>query len=833
MKAPFLYSTLIYLLLGGCYEIASSPVSSEVNIEVSQGNPQNPLYQHFSAQFSPDTPSNTRWDFGDGYSTKESNTDHQYNSPGEYQATLTYTLNGEPLKATVAVLLEGVRTDLNIEATHALALDSDNNDPNQSLTSNNQIPQLLSPPISVSGILLQAGACQAGNLCQQGDLKDRYSFPLEYGDKITIEILKGSVDLALTSKLKGNILKSESQHFTVVISAEKLGQDHYTLDITLPASEPRAQYLINIEHQIDEKPSDYQPGKLIVLWKGKRQPELIDISDPRLSAIKHADFGIFKQRLSNQAEVSSVSLNYIRRPLASENLQQWPLNFQDIQSLWRPLLLRGQTPGQNTTVAVIDTGIYSNHPNLKNLSQHSGYDFISDPINAADGDSWDSNPEDPGDSQQSYHGTHVTGIIAAQPSTNEQDPNSITGIAWGTQIMPLRVLGTDGGTSYDLIQALRYAAGLKNDTGRLPIKAADIINLSLGGSQFSAAEQATLDEIINSGAIVVAASGNQESSQVNYPAAYRNVIAVGAINKDSSRSPYSNFGPYIDLVAPGGECLNTLCLDGILSLGATGALRNHQDQRAPTHYNLAGTSMAAAHISGMLSIVRSYLPSLDAPAFMQLLSKGLMTQSILPMNSPLEFNEQVGWGTLDSNKLMTLMDSSPLDRQRLWSTQMSVQLEAKQSVSLPIISRGTQAITSLEASADSSQLQTSIKGNLLHITAKTLFNHPAEVIITSQNTPPLTIYVTPAATDNTKQYIEHLYLQSFNEAGRQKIGRAIIQENGWHGFIAGFESNKEIQASTDLDYDGVYCEPGEFCAYTNGSAGAAKNITIKGRFLHH
>ena len=116
--------------------------------------------------------------------------------------------------------------------------------------------------------------------------------------------------------------------------------------------------------------------------------------------------------------------------------------------------------------------------------------FVRDPSSGLDGDGIDNNPEDPGSGgapgSNSYHGSHVAGTIAAAGNNGL----GVTGAAYSSRLMPLRALGAGGaGTSYDVLQAVRYAAGLANDSGTRPERPATIINLSLGGGAFSASAQ--------------------------------------------------------------------------------------------------------------------------------------------------------------------------------------------------------------------------------------------------------------------------------------------------------------------------------------------------------
>ena len=827
-------SVILCLFVSSCYTIEGATSKGLVDIHVSPANKQDPLLILFSAQFHSASPSNIHWDFGDGYSNNQQEVTHRYLVPGDYQATLHYSLNDISYEETFAVNILGDKSELLINTHQLITLDSDNNDANQPFIRNDIVPQSLEPPIQLSGILMQSKACQAGRLCKEGDINDRFSFPLDYGSTIQVDIIKGTLDVTISSDLDPSLKHFSDVSNQLFIPASQLGQGQYNLNISLNHNEDKAQYILTLQppdHDSQLVSKDYQPGKLIVTWENTSEPELIDINDPRLIPLKESSIHSLRSRLTAQPNVVNVSLNYIRRIHSSSPTEQWPLIFQDINTLWKPLSVRGDSPGANTTIAVIDTGIYSGHPNFQNLVFRDGYDFISDPINALDGDGWDTNPEDPGDNQLSYHGSHVAGIIAAQPS-NLSSPENITGIAWGAAIMPLRVLGADGGTSYDLIQALRYAAGLKNDSGHYPTKPADIINLSLGGIEFSAAEQATIDEVIQSGAIIVAATGNQGRDQVNYPAAYRNVIAVGATNNQGGVSGYSNKGQFIDLVAPGGECLDTACSGGINSIGATGRLFALSDQRQPKWVNLAGTSMAAAHISAMLSIARSYLPALDAFEISKLLTKGELTSNPNELLTPPTFNHLTGWGGLDSKKVLELMDTSDLNLGGVWANRIKVALSPLQQTSLSLTTRSNGTPPALQAHTESKQLKVGLKRNILKISASADFKGQEHILISGVNLKPLTVKAYFLSSTKQASNIHHLYMKKITEVGPVDIGRALQKAPDWHAFIEPDSALQSIQASTDIDYDGVYCEPGEFCAFSSNIKNK-QNIIIEGSFLQH
>lgn len=339
-----------------------------------------------------------------------------------------------------------------------------------------------------------------------------------------------------------------------------------------------------------------------------------------------------RKEFASLGSVKSVSLNYRRYPMAvpSDPLysDQWHYPAIKLPEAWD--ITTGTPETGDIIVAVIDTGIFSGHPDLQNKLV-SGYDFVSDPVSSADeepGSSLpnsdiDNNPEDTGISS-GWHGTHVAGTIAAESNNNY----GVAGVSWGAKIMPIRGIGQFGITSYDLLESLRFAAGLENDSGTLPEQPADIINLSLGGFNHSDQEQTLFDTLYEQGVIVVAAAGNNSSSSLAFPASYNHVISVSALDAESNLTPYSNFGSAIDIAAPGGDMSqdenNDQAPDGVLSTLVDDSSRT---KTASFDY-LQGTSMAAPHVSGIFALMKAVYPALDAQTAEALLKTNQLSEDI-------------------------------------------------------------------------------------------------------------------------------------------------------------------------------------------------------------
>ena len=287
------------------------------------------------------------------------------------------------------------------------------------------------------------------------------------------------------------------------------------------------------------------------------------------------------------------------------------------------------TGSRDVVVAVVDTGIQMNHPDIKgspNLAP--GYDMVSDPIMGNDGDGRDADPNDPGDKcnpddatlSDSFHGTHVAGTIGVAATNNAA---GVAGGAWNVTIVPVRALGRCGGKLSDINDAIRWAAGaVPARDGVKEVwnsKPADIINLSIGlFGPCPASMQAAINDAVAAGAIVVSAAGNARvDTQYFAPGGCQNVISVAANDARGQLTPYSNFGANVSIMAPGGDMARDDDRDGrpdgILS---TKFMKNCTDPANPgatvaqCYYAFEnGTSMAAPHVSAALVLLKAKFPA--------------------------------------------------------------------------------------------------------------------------------------------------------------------------------------------------------------------------------
>jgi serine protease len=292
---------------------------------------------------------------------------------------------------------------------------------------------------------------------------------------------------------------------------------------------------------------------------------------------------------------------------------------------------RAKTTGsKSVTVAVIDTGLQMNHPDIKGSANLApGYDMVSDPFMGNDGDGRDSDPNDPGDKcdpndatvSDTYHGTHVAGTIGVASTNNG---SGIAGGAWDVTIVPVRALGRCGGKLSDINDAIRWAAGqvpARNAQGNEVWNShpADVINLSIGLFEpCPASMQAAINDAVGRGAIVVAAAGNARvDTEYFAPGGCDNVISVAANDARGQLTPYSNFGAKVSIMAPGGDMTRDDDKDGrpdgVLS---TKFSKDCYDPAKPgtkvdqCYYAYEnGTSMAAPHVSAALALLKAKFPS--------------------------------------------------------------------------------------------------------------------------------------------------------------------------------------------------------------------------------
>lgn len=295
--------------------------------------------------------------------------------------------------------------------------------------------------------------------------------------------------------------------------------------------------------------------------------------------------------------------------------------------------------GSPVVVAVVDSGVRFDHPDLAGRLL-PGYDLVSEIAVGNDGDGRDPDASDPGDwvssgeagqgmfqycdaSPSLWHGTFIAGEIAAASNNG----TGVVGLNWGASVLPVRVSGKCGALVSDLLDGLRWAAGLPV-TG-LPANAtpAKVINLSFGGdAPCSHAYQTTIDDVTAQGALIVVAAGNGQpegNPVLTRPADCQRVMAVAAVRKDGAKASYSNFGTHVALSAPGGSTDSSPnnFLVSTDNSGATGPTINSYGYKQ-------GTSFSAPQAAGVASLMLGINPLLSPAQLIDRMKAGARAHSV-------------------------------------------------------------------------------------------------------------------------------------------------------------------------------------------------------------
>ena len=358
---------------------------------------------------------------------------------------------------------------------------------------------------------------------------------------------------------------------------------------------------------------------------------VLKLSQPKSEAETQA----IMRRLRAMPEIEYVEADRIQHhmkvPNDTQYVNQWhyKASSDEIGAVNLPGAWDITTGSTNVVVAIVDTGILP-HEDFAGRTL-PGYDFISEDaagifFSANDGSARDSDPTDPGDwisdyeyfgitslglfegcspGDSSWHGTHVGGTVGAA----SDNARGVAGVNWVSKLLPVRVLGKCGGYTSDIVDGMRWAAGLPVAGVPTNPNPAKVLNLSLGGTgPCGLAYQDTINEIIAVGAVVVVAAGNENDDvTTSRPANCNGVIAVAATNRAGSRATYSNFGSLVKIAAPGGQRTYFSDPNGVLSTLNNGKVLAQNDD----YQYSQGTSMAAPHVAGIVSLMLSVNPGLS------------------------------------------------------------------------------------------------------------------------------------------------------------------------------------------------------------------------------
>ncbi|MEO8444246.1 MAG: S8 family serine peptidase, partial [Gammaproteobacteria bacterium] len=499
----------------------------------------------------------------------------------------------------------------------------------------------------------------------------------------------------------------------------------------------------------------------------------------------------------------------------SYNRQRWHYEQARLPAAWD--IEQGSV---SVTIAIVDSGVRPTHPDFV-AKLVDGKDFVRG-ANAGDGDGIDDDPTDPGAAgpggSLTFHGTHVAGTAAAAGNNGV----GVAGVSWRAKIMPVRVLGNDGaGTLADILQGIRYAAGLANDSGTILQNRATIINLSLGALRScSQAESEVIAAVRAAGVVVVAAAGNDATSLPASPASCPGVISVAAVNSANSRAFYSNYGSQVRVAAPGGDSTDRDgdgFPDAIYSTHAAlsaGSIVNTYDY-------LIGTSMAAPHVSGVIALMKSVNPSLTPAGIDALLASGAMTRDI-----GLPGPDELGVGLIDAFAAVQAANNTPPPLQPKLSL-------SPRSLSFGDVGTEAEVLVS-NAGGGSLTINSIFKvGSWLQVT-------PAQVDATGLGTYRITVnragrspgtyssfveFRSSAGNERVEILMEITTSPVVANAGRQYVvlvnppsGEILRQvpvdargESVSFNFSNVTPQQYQLLVGSDMDNDGIICDDGEAC----------------------
>lgn len=306
---------------------------------------------------------------------------------------------------------------------------------------------------------------------------------------------------------------------------------------------------------------------------------------------------------------------------------------------------KGGEAEQRVIVAVLDTGVRRDHPDLASKLV-GGADMVADVDIANDGGGRDSDPSDPGDwvssteanagkfagcpeAPSSWHGTQVAGIVGAETNNGI----GVAGTGWNVRVQPVRVLGKCYGNESDIAAGILWAAGVPVAGVEPNASPARVINLSLGGTgSCGRTYQDAINTAVARGVTVVVAAGNSAGHAVGAPGNCANVITVGALRHVGTKVGYSDVGPQVTLSAPGGNCVNlggAPCLYPIVTTVNTGS--TVPEASGYTDYvtnSSVGTSFASPQVAAVAGLMLSSQPTLTplgVKVFLQQGARGFPT----------------------------------------------------------------------------------------------------------------------------------------------------------------------------------------------------------------
>ena len=768
-----------------------------------------------------------------------------------------------------------------VTVTQGQVLDGDTNDPRDPSVDNGSVPQPVPVPASVAGFA-----------SHESDELDIYRVYFPAPMRISLAIAEpeaGDLDLYLVNSNREIIGESAGLGDLEVIQTRRTGEhlvavkafegaSNYSLVLSISETASGAA----ASGAVSSSDGEFVANELIVKPKGggaggaqtallANYPQLVEKTTTRSGTVlmgvrpssglriapkslgqtgfryptealrAKAETLRLLKRLRKDPAFDHVQPNYIYQAMAVPNdpyyVHQWHYPHIALPQAW------DITEGDDDVVtAVIDSGVVTDHPDLASRllrdgrNRVVGYDFISDRNRAADGDGIDPNPYDDGDrgvigESSSFHGTHVAGTVGA--ATNNR--LGVTGVTWRGKIMPIRVLGKGGGTSWDIAQGIRYAARLENRSGGVPPVRADVMNLSLGlpneqCRRLPAVDRETRDALeaaIDAGVVVVVAAGNDDCGESTPMSTVEGVISVSATDQ-IGRAPYSNYGATVDVAAPGGSLVADQNGDGYPD-GVLSTLADDSSVSLRHEYKfLQGTSMAAPHVAGVVALMLAANPDLTPDDINHLLAGTHADRAAGPVTRDWGApgrDDEFGHGLIDANQAVRVArairggNNNPPDRPVLAISPTRLHFGATADtlrVRLSNVGSGRLTVSAVESDArwlsvsDDEWPTLVVRVSRTGLADRTYVGHVRIRSDGGNLTVPVTMQVQRQVVEAD---VGTIYVLALDPDTYETVDGFATNVRRGYAFKTPKLLGGEylVAAGTDRDGDGYICDPGEAC----------------------
>ncbi|WBU40197.1 MULTISPECIES: S8 family serine peptidase [Marinobacter] len=704
------------------------------------------------------------------------------------------------------------------------------------------------------------------------DPVDTYTVPMGPGETVILRNFGGRDGVAeLELRVSGNGETPQPEQTSPETPSVSIRLDdtaaeaNYTVEVSVTGDGPARYVLVKAaDTQLDSLSLDWPdhqflPQQAIVTLDSSAPGAMSSMAAGTANAERHLGGADWLMRMPAQASSRAVSATQIQAETLSwitqlrqmpgvkdavpnyqmSSMQSSPVDEPLYRLQWHYDLVNGPGAwqlapdgGEGVSVAVLDSGLFSPngttawHPDLdRNISKSNLRDFVDN----------DDYPEDPGSSVGAsvFHGTHVAGTVAAVVNGD-----GIGGVAFGTEIVPVRVLGEGGtGSSQDLLNAIKWVTGQDDNGTGGPL--AEVVNLSLGGLPFDGVLERAIQYGVDRGMIFIGAAGNSATSTKSYPAAFTNVLAVSAVDAAGRLASYSNFGSWIDLAAPGGDASRDGNNDGRADLIWSTSAVGQAGQFVAGYTGLQGTSMATPHVSGVIALLKAQKDTLNYSEVRALLESGELT------DYPGSRNDQLGFGVLDAAKALqanlegsvTILSPSPsqisLSNEGVTSATVTLNQIGDGSISNVVLTENLVWLSSNQPTLENGRYVFNVSLVESEIEPDTAYRGDIRVTYDDDGTqrslriPVIAQLISDEQARNAGTHFVLLVDTTPDDDGFYwaEAQVAVEASNGSYGFRFESWDGEEprrinevspgdyfLVAGTDIDGDGIICQPGEACA---------------------